>query len=84
MSNASINTTGFQFVKDGISLNFHADIDNQAIILKGKQGGLSLSVSEAYQLKQLIENMISLVNPVEAPQEPDLTIPSYNWERPEE
>lgn len=59
---AQVISTGYEFVKDGISMRFQADVLNKKIVISGKQS-ISLTVDEAYQLHRLIGNMILVINP---------------------
>lgn len=58
---ARVYTTGYSFSKNGVSLNFQADIANRKVLLVGKTT-VSLDVDEAHHLIQIIQGMINMVN----------------------
>jgi hypothetical protein len=58
---AQVITTGFQFVKNGVSLNFTADTANEKIIMKGKTGEIVLSLAEAGMLRTMLDQVIGIV-----------------------
>lgn len=68
---AQISSTGYQFFKNGIPLNFFADTQNKQIVLVGKSANMHLSIDDARNLVTMLNNLIILVSP------PD---PSYEHE----
>jgi len=61
---ATINPTGFVFVKDGISLNFQADVANKKLLLLGSKT-IALDLVEAKRLKGMISSLINIMEPTE-------------------
>lgn len=59
--NVNVQNTGYQFVKDGIALNFVADVEKGLVVLKGKTGDMSLNISETKVLIQTLQNLLDLV-----------------------
>jgi hypothetical protein len=57
---AQVQTTGMQFVKNGIALNFMADPANNRILMKGSKE-IPLSVTEAKTLVGMLNNLIAIV-----------------------
>lgn len=52
--------TGYQFVKDGISLNFQVDLETKKVMLVGNKT-MKLDTTQARQLIQIIETMIQMI-----------------------
>lgn len=58
---AIVYPTGYSFSKNGVNLNFQADIANRKVLLVG-QKTVALDVDEAHHLIEVIQNMINMVN----------------------
>ena len=62
LQEAHVQTTGFQFVKNGLSMEFFADIHKGCVVMKTRAGDIPLSISEMQLLINNMRNIMDIVS----------------------